>query len=590
MNTNLPACILLLAAALPGGAQKAETILFHGRILTGAHLRADDRSATPARVSAVAISGGRILAVGTDREMLRLKTAGTQMIDLRDGFAMPGFNDAHVHLAAAGQQRLAIDLDQVPSLAAMLRKIEVYAAAKQPGTWLQGGGWDQTLWSAKQLPSRQDLDRVTGSHPAVLWRTDGPMAVANSAALALGGITAATPDPAGAKIDRDAAGLPTGILRETAATNLVFSKIPPPSSEERRRALEVAMADALAHGVTSVQDFSDWSDFLALETMERGGKLKLRVSEWLDFTLPVEVLQARRASHPKDDPLLHTGLLKAFMDGSLGSRTAALAEPYADDPGNSGIPRFEQDKLNQMASARAAAGFQLGFHAIGDRANSIALNAMAAAEQAAAPVAAVAPRRGPDPDGAVGSSAGIVSASASTNAGYDPRFRIEHAQVLLPGDFQRFHDEHVVASMQPSHLLTDMAWATNRLGAERAKYAYAWRSFLEHDVTLAFGTDYPVESINPMRGLYAAITRENEAGTATFHPEQTITLNQALYAYTQASAFADFAERFRARLEPGYLADMVVLDHDLSAATPREILRTKVLRTIVNGETVYIAP
>ena len=592
MTTKLLPAVLLLASSVVLVAQQPDTILFHGNILTGAHLRPDDPSPTPAHVSALAIAKGRILAVGTDAEILKLKLPTTQLIDLNTSFALPGFNDAHVHLAAAGQQKLAIDLDRIPSLVAMLQKIQTYATTKSSGTWLQGGGWDQTLWSDKQLPTRQNLDQVTGNHPTILWRTDGHMAIANSAALSIANITAATPDPPGAKIDRDHSGAPTGILRETAATNLVFSKIPPPTPEERRQALGIAIADALAHGVSSVQDFSDWDDFLTLQIMEHANKLKLRVSEWLDFTLPLEVLQTRRASQPKDDPLLHTGLLKAFVDGSLGSRTAALAEPYSDDPANSGIPRFAEEKLNQMASTRAAAGFQLGFHAIGDRANTIALNALTAAEQAAAPIPLPTPRRtGPDPDATIvtNPAPGPIP-SPTPSADYEPRFRIEHAQVLLPGDFQRFHDEHIIASMQPCHLLTDMAWAQARLGPDRAQYAYAWRSFLDHKVTLAFGTDYPVESINPMRGLYAALTRQNEAGTATFHHEQTITLHQALYAYTQASAYADFAETYRGRLEPGYLADIVVLDHNLTTATPREILKTKVLRTIVNGETVYTAP
>ena len=228
-------------------------------------------------------------------------------------------------------------------------------------------------------------------------------------------------------------------------------------------------------------------------------------------------------------------MLKGFMDGSLGSRTAALEEPYADDPTNSGIPRYDQAKLNEMASARAAAGFQLGFHAIGDRANHMALNAFAAAELVARPANHPAPPHNPD--------ASIVTTNEPTVTPASLRFRIEHAQVLLPSDFDRFASEGIIASMQPSHLLTDMKWATARLGPERIKYAYAWRTFLDHNVTLAFGTDYPVESINPFRGLYAAITRQNEAGTATYQPQEKITLTEAIYAYTQASAFAEFREK-----------------------------------------------
>jgi predicted amidohydrolase YtcJ len=243
------------------------------------------------------------------------------------------------------------------------------------------------------------------------------------------------------------------------------------------------------------------------------------------------------------------------MDGSLGSRTAALAAPYSDDAGNSGIRRYEQSKLNQMSAERAAAGFQLGFHAIGDLANHKALDAF-----------------------------------ASTGQAPNSRFRIEHAQVLLPGDFDRFAKLGVIASMQPVHLLTDMNWAAARLGPERARYSYAWRSMLDHHIPLAFGTDYPVESINPLRGLYAAITRQNEAGTATYQPQEKITLAEAIYAYTQGSAFAERRERTKGRLVPGFLADIVVLDRDPFAVSPQQLLHARVLRTILGGKTVYEAP
>jgi predicted amidohydrolase YtcJ len=569
---------LLLATLAQAQNAPPDTIYLHGDILTGTHLRPNDPSPTPAKVQALAIAKGKIVAAGTDAEILKLKAPKTRIIDLHHAFAMPGFNDAHTHMAPAGRQQLSINLDGVKSLAEMQQRIRTYAAKAQPGTWLQGGGWDHTLWPGAKLPTREDIDPITAGHPCILERVDGHIALANSAALAAAGITDETPNPAGAKIDRDASGNPTGILRETAATNLVFSKIPSPGPEERTKALNLAITDALSHGVTSVQDNSDWEDFLALEELEDAHHLHLRFAEWLPFDKPLEVLKERRASHSPDDPLLHLTMLKGFMDGSLGSRTAALDEPYSDDPNNSGLPRYDQNKLTQLASERAAAGFQLGFHAIGDHANAMALNAFGAADQ----VATLPPPPANTTD------AHIVT----TPPPPDPtpaalRFRVEHAQVLLPQDFERFSSEGVIASMQPSHLLTDMKWATDRLGPDRAKYAYAWKSFLDHNVTLAFGTDYPVESINPFRGLYAAITRQNEAGTQTFQPREKISLTEALYAYTQASAFAEFREHQKGRLEPGYLADLIVLDRDITTATPQQLLHTKVLRTIVNGETVY---
>jgi predicted amidohydrolase YtcJ len=580
--------ILLLSAHAHAQTIPPDSIYLHGNILTGTHLRPNDPSPTPATVTAIAIANGKILAAGADASILKLKGPRTKVIDLNGAFAMPGFNDAHTHIGEAGRQKLSVNLVGVHSLAEMQQRIAAYVATTQSGTWIQGGGWDHTLWPDNKLPSRTDLDQVTAGHPALLRRVDGHMSVANSAALAAANITAATPDPPGAKIDRDATGNPTGILRESGAYALVAAKIPPPTLEQRRQALTVAIADIIANGVTTVQDNSEWDDFLALEELEHTNKLPIRIGEWMDFNQPVEVLKQRRASHPSDDLRLHLTQLKGYMDGSLGSRTAAMEEPYSDDPGNSGLARYDQDKLNQMAAERAAAGFQLGFHAIGDRANAMALDAFGTAEQVATP-APQPPAHGPE-----------VNIDTRPESGAPPpaalRFRVEHAQVLLPGDgarssdFERFEKEGVIASMQPSHLLTDMKWATDRLGPERIKYAYAWKTFLDHNVTLAFGTDYPVELIDPFRGLYAAITRQNEAGTQTFQPQEKISLNEAIYAYTQASAFGEFREKVKGRLEPGYLADLVVLDRDITTATPQQLLHTEVLRTVVNGETVYTAP
>ncbi len=562
-------------------AQAPDTIYFHGNILTGVGLHAYGPSPNPERVAALAVRDGRIVAVGSDKDVLALKGAETKTVDLGGAFAMPGFNDAHTHIANAGQQRLTVDLDGTVSLEDMLARVKAYAAKAAPGQWILGGGWDHTKWASKTLPTRQDLDAVTGGHPAMLGRTDGHIAVANTAALLAAGITDSTRDPQGGKIDRDAEGHATGIVREDSAMALVNVKVPPPSYELRRKALELSIQDALSHGVTSIQDFSDWDDWLVLEGMEREGKLPLRVSEWIAFVEPLGVLDARRKSHWAGDPLLHLGMLKGFMDGSLGSRTAALNAPYSDDVENEGIPRFEQEALNNLAAARAADGFQLGFHAIGDRANDMALDAFAAAEQVAVPADAPPLPKNPD--------ATIVTEAAKPFTARDLRFRIEHAQVVSAGAFERFAQLGVIASMQPSHLLTDMAWAGARLGPERVTRAYAWKSFLSHGVTLAFGTDYPVESISPFRGLYAAVTRQNEAGTQVFQPQERLSITEAVYAYTQASAFAEFDEHVKGVLYPAFTCDFVVLDRDILKTTPQELLRTKVLRTVVGGTTVYQA-
>jgi len=586
-NVKLVIAFLLAtteALAQPPTPAGLDTLYIHGNILTGAHLKLSDPSSIPARVTAIAISRGTITAVGTDAKILKLKSPQTKVIDLHGAFAMPGFNDAHTHMGNAGRQQLAIDLTGVHSLAEMQQRIRNFAAAAPAGTWLLGGGWDHTLWPGAKLPTRTDIDAVTAGHPAIFRRVDEHMAIANSAALAAAGISAATADPPGAKIDRDDSGNPTGVLREAAANNLVLAKVPPPTPQQREQALTVAMQDALAHGVTSVQDNSDWEDFLAWKTLEHTGKLHLRVAEWLEFNQPLAVLESRRASHPEDDPLLHITMLKGFMDGSLGSRTAALAEPYSDDPRNLGLPRYDKKNLNSMTIERASAGFQIGLHAIGDHANTMALDAFTGWMSK---INAPCP---PQPHTKLPASARPTDPCGVPYP--SPRFRIEHAQVLLPADFDRFAQLGVIASMQPSHLLTDMNWAAARLGPERVKYSYAWKSFLDHGVRLAFGTDYPVESINPFRGLYAATTRQNEAATATYQLQERITLPQAIYAYTQASAFAEFREHFKGRLEPGFLADFIVLDRDITTptTTPQQLLHTHVLRTIVNGETVYIAP
>jgi predicted amidohydrolase YtcJ len=528
-----------------------EIILFNGVIYTGAGL-AEDK---PETVQAMAIGGGKVIAVGTTEEITRLAGPDTRLKDLDTAststYVFPGFNDAHTHLGGAGQTKLNVDLTGVKSLAAMLTKIEAFAKAAPAGHWLTGGNWDHTLWADKTLPTRQDLDKVSGDHPAFLDRIDGHISIANSAALAAAGITAKTKAPQGGAIDLDSSGEPTGILRESAQ-ELVYKVIPPPSHDERLRGDQLAIDDALAHGITSVQDFSDWQDFLVFEELEQKSQLKLRISEWLPFKEPLDALKRMRAHHDSNDPLLHTGFLKGFMDGSLGSRTAAMKAPFSDDPSNTGLPQYTQEQLNKMVVERAQAGFQIGFHAIGDKAAAMALDAFSQPE---------------------------VSRTA--------RNRIEHAQVVDPADIPRFAKLGIIASMQPNHLLTDMNWAEDRLGPKRAAYSYAWKAFLDAGVPLAFGTDYPVEPITPFRGLYAAVTRMNEKGTKTYFPENKLTRGQALYAYTQGSAYAEFAEKHKGKLVPGFDADFILVDRNLYTVGAPAILQTEVLGTFVAGQEVF---
>jgi hypothetical protein len=443
-------------------------------------------------------------------------------------------------------------------------RVRARVETAKPGEWILGGGWDETMWPVKNLPSRWDLDSVSSGHPVFLDRVDGHLAVANTRALQLASVTIASKDPQGGKIDRDENGQPTGILRDTAQ-RAVRGVIPLPTHDMRRHAIEVALADLAEHGVTSAQDYSpEWENFQIYEDLEKEGKLTARISEWLPFDLSVDELKTRRDSHPQSDLMLHTGMLKAFMDGSVGGHTAALMEPYADDPKNTGLPRYETEKLNEMSKERVLAGFQLGFHAIGDQGIQMALDAFAEAEKAAR-----------------------EQKVKAANGGDDFRLRIEHAQVTTPAQIARFKELKVIASMQPSHVLTDMRWAQDRLGPKRAATSYAWSAFLSKGVALAFGTDYPVEPVTPFRGLYASVTRKSEDGKQEYFPEQKLTMDQAIAAYTSGSAFAEFEEKEKGRLVPGMLADFVVLDRDVTAASAEKVLATKVLRTVVGGKTVY---
>jgi predicted amidohydrolase YtcJ len=543
---------------------KADLIFTHGNIFTGV-VDAAASLGSGKRAEALAVLGDRILAVGARDEIMKLKGPETKIVDLDGHFVMPGFNDAHMHLASAGLEKMNVNMVGAKTLDEFRDRLRAKVEAAGPAEWVVGEGWDETLWPVKVPPTRWDLDEVSGNHPVYLERVDGHIGVANTRALQLASVTVASRDPEGGKIDRDDSGTPTGILREKAQ-EAVQTVIPKPTHEKRRQAIELALADLASHGVTSAQDYSQWDDFQIYEELEHDGKLTARISEWLPFDDSIEDLNKKRDSHPASDNMLHTGMLKGFMDGSLGSKTAALLEPYSDDPKNSGLPQYEAAKLKAMTKERLLAGYQIGFHAIGDKGIQLALDAFAEAEKAAK-------------DGKV----------KAADGGTDYRLRIEHAQVTTPQQIVRFKELKVIASMQPSHLLTDMNWAESRLGPKRAEHSYAWAEFLRRGVVLAFGTDYPVEPVTPFRGLYSALTRISEDGKKSYYPAQKLNIEQAITAYTTGAAFAEFAEKKKGKLEPGMLADLVVLDQDITAALPPKVLGTKVLRTVVSGKTVYEA-
>ncbi len=525
----------------------AELILLNGNIYTG-------DSSRP-RVEAVAIGRGRIFAIGTSKEIRAYQGPKTRVMDLHGGFAMPGFNDAHSHLGSAGQGKLTIDLEGAASIAEFQQRIRARLAEYGPGEWISGRGWDHTLWPEKRFPNRQDLDAVSSDHPMLFGRVDGHVAVANSLALKLAGVSRDTGDPAGGSIERDASGEPTGMLKEGAAIELVRSRMPPISPEQRRRGIELVLEGAARFGVTSLQDNSVWEDFLVYEQLRNEGKLTARITEWLPFTAPLAQLEEMRRRGGTTDLMLRTGALKAVTDGALGARTAALLAPYSDMPSTSGILIIEPERLKQMVIERDMAGFQIALHAIGDRANRSALDAFAAAR--------------------------------ATNGARDARHRIEHAQVITLEDIPRFAQLGVIASMQPCHETTDMRWAEARLGPERARGAYAWNSLRKHSARLAFGTDYPVEPINPMIGLYACVTRARPEGGPAWLPQERISIDECIAGYTQGSAFAEFAEKEKGRIAPGFLADIILLSADPTKVAPADILRIKILGTFVGGRQVY---
>jgi len=551
-------------AAPEAARPKADIIFTHANVYTG--VPANTPFSSILREEAIAVRGDRIEAVGKTIDLAKLKGPQTQVIDLGGHFLMPGFNDAHLHLDDAGTTKLSVDLTGVKSLDELRERVAKKVEESKAGDWILGSGWDETLWPVKATPTRWDLDEVSNGHPVFLGRIDGHIGVANTRALQLSSMTLASRDPQGGHIDRNENGELTGILRETAQ-QAVFNVIPKPTHQLRREALELALADLAEHGVTSGQDYSpNWENFQIYEELEREGKLTARISEWLPFDDPLEELTRKRDSHPQSDLMLHTGMLKGFMDGSLGSHTAAMLEPYADDPKNSGLPRYDPAILNEMTRERVLAGFQIGFHAIGDKGVQMALEAFAGAEKAAR-------------------EAHVKAA----NGGEDFRLRVEHAQVTTPAEIAKFKELKAVASMQPSHLLSDIRWAQDRLGPQRAATSYAWLSFLNKGVPLAFGTDYPVEPVSPFRGLYAAVTRRSEDGKQEYYPAQRLTMDQAISAYTLGSAFAEYEEKEKGKIIPGMLADFVVLDRDITAASPEKLLGTKVLRTVVGGKTVYEA-
>jgi predicted amidohydrolase YtcJ len=513
--------------------------------------------ATPI-ASAVAVLGNRIIAVGSTAEIRQLAGKQTRVVDAGGRLVLPGFNDAHVHFLMGGFQLANVDLRDAKSPQEFADRIRHFAEKIPKGQWIVGGEWDHERWPGAPLPTKELVDAATTNNPVFVSRLDGHMALANSLALKLAGVTRDSKEIDGGLIVRDKAGEPTGLLKD-AAMAYVEKIIPDNTFEEKLVAARAATEHAVKLGVTSVQDMSTGTDVGVYQTLLGRGELKTRIygmtplSRW-------ERIGNTGVRAPFGSDMLRIGGLKAFSDGSLGSSTALFFEPYADEPGTCGLPgpdMFPEGIMLKRVMEADRAGLQVIIHAIGDHANEQILS--------------------------------IYHQVAETNGGRDRRFRIEHAQHLRPSEIPRFGREHVIASMQPYHAIDDGRWCDGRIGKERSKGTYAFRSLLDSGAVLAFGSDWTVAPLDPMTGIYAAVTRRTLDGKHPqgWVPEQKITVEETVRAYTVGSAYAEFTEKVKGMITPGKLADLVMLDQDIFKIDPVEIQNTHVSLTILDGRVVY---
>ena len=565
--------LILNLLGLPNFAQEKQKIallLVNGKIFT-----ADEKFTL---AEAVAVDREKIVAVGSTKD-LREKYSAVKEIDLQGKLVTPGFNDAHVHFFRGALSLLTVNLFESKSADEAAARVAAKVKETKPNEWIIGRGWDHTLWGGK-FPSREVLDKVAPNNPVFLVRVDGHIGWVNSAALKLAKIDKATKNPEGGEIERDANGEATGILKETSQ-DLVSALIPPPNAQQQNKGMELALKMAREYGITSVQDNSGYETTKLYRQFLQTDKLTVRVSEWQDFEDSVGELKRQRAEFDwfKNNPSrLKLGALKGYVDGTLGSKTAAMLAPFSDDAGNSGIPRRPQEELTKMIVERDKEGFQIALHAIGDRANRMALDGFAEADKQ--PLSA----------DLFGKSPVVLKVSHLENVFVARRrHRIEHAQVVNPSDFKRFAELGIIASMQPTHAISDKRWADSRLGEYRVLGAYAWHFMKSYGVHVPFGTDFPVESINPYQTLYAAVSRQDADGEpfGGWQPQERLSMAEAIRCHTFESAYAEFAEKEKGTIEVGMFADLVVHSKDLLTIPHKEILTTEPIYTIFNGKIVY---
>jgi predicted amidohydrolase YtcJ len=538
--------------------QPADLVLLHGNIVTM------DRSKPEAE--GIAARGDRIVAIGRNEEMQDWIGDGTRVIELSGKTVVPGMIDAHTHFLGIGARRMQIDAGAAAK-EEIIQKVAAQVARAKPGEWILGRGWDQNNWPDRAFPTRQDLDAVAPDHPVYLSRVDGHAAWVNSKALEIAGIHKGTPDPAGGMIIRDSGGEPAGTLVDNGF-RLVSRLIPPMTKDQRREAVLLSISECLASGLTGVHEAGGSREDIELyEEMMQAGEFNFRIYEFVRWPVDEQVLPH---TYESLDYFLDKGPqiglyenrltvrgIKMSLDGALGSRGAAFLEPYADDPDNRGVLRLEADEIYQTTLRGLRAGFQVAVHAIGDRANRIVLDAMEKA----------------------------LKETRITDA----RLRVEHAQVLNAADVPRFAALGILPSMQPTHCTTDMHWIADRIGDQRARYAYAWRTLLDSDVRIPGGSDAPVESVAPLPGIYAAVTRCDKDGwpEGGWHPEQIVSREEALRMFTIDAAYAAFEEDIKGSLALGKLADMAVLSRDIMKIPAAGILETEIEMTILGGKVVY---
>ena len=546
------AILIVLATGCASTTPVAETatlVLLNGRIWTADESRP--------RAEALAVRGDRLLAVGSNDEIRALVGEDTRLIDAGGGFVTPGLIDSHIHFLEGGFRLSSVQLRDAGSPEEFAERIATFAQTVPPGTWIVGGDWDHERWGG-ELPRRDWIDEATQDHPVWVNRLDGHMALANTLALEAAGVTRSTAKVDGGTIVRDASGVPTGVLKDNAM-GLVDRVVPEPSAAMRDRALDAAMRYVARHGVTSVHHMGSWGDLEVFDRARRAGRLGTRIYAAVPLSTS-QALSEKVAAEGKGDEWLRIGALKGFVDGSLGSHTAAFFEPFADAPDDTGLFVNDPDDLRAWITGADAAGLQPVVHAIGDRANHALLDL-------------------------------FEEAMDANGARADRRFRIEHAQHLSRDDIPRFAALGVIPSMQPYHAIDDGRWAEKVIGPERIKTTYAFRSLLDAGARVVFGSDWFVAPPTPLEGIYAAVTRRTLDGANPdgWVPQEKITVEEALRAYTIEAAYASFEEDIKGSLTPGKLADFVVFDRDLTVIAPEEIREVGVKLTVVGGVSVYEA-